>query len=241
MKKFLLLMVTLLLAAGTARADKKPPPPEGTTDAELKALKLPLPANTKVAILPFGDFGGDDTRKKSATATAFLFFEHEGFVMVPILDSYKAVADDKEIEPSEDLRRTDAARVGKSLGAAWAVYGAVKGVNVASKTSFWTGATKKTSQLSLRLSVVDCESGQLVFWRTLTAKKSAKAIVGGIRPEKRTRIAILVAIRDLLKPFFAVLPPHETVANIPNENAKHVPDDVDVLTFINKTWPPAKK
>lgn len=85
---------------------KKAPPAdlfEGTTDEELKQLKetakLPQPAQIKLAVLPFRDFLNYKKRVREATATTFLFWEHEGFQMVPVADAEKALAADKQAEP----------------------------------------------------------------------------------------------------------------------------------------------
>ena len=177
-------------------------------------------------------------RCRFSTVASYLLLEHVGFQMVPVLDVYKATETDKEIEPGESLRRTDAVRIGKTLGAQWSVYGEVKNIHGYEKTGWFN--TQKKTELTMRISIVNCESGDLIYWRTSTSTVGAVKQLGMQRPDKLIRRAILGASVDILQPFAQALPPHETVANIPDENADHVPDDVDILTVMNRLWPDDK-
>lgn len=211
---------------------------EGTSDEDLKQLKeatkLPQPAQIKLAVLPFHDFADYKLRMREATATTFLYWEHEGFQMVPMADSINALAADKAVEPGEALRRADAVRLGKALGADWAIYGEIKNVDSYEKTSLFS--QKKGGSLTVRLSVVDCKSEELVYWRTLSASHSAPRGLGGEKRDKINRMALEVAVRYLSDPFFAALPEHATVANVKGKNAAHQIDDNDILGFIKQTW-----
>ena len=109
--------------------DRKDDAPTGTSPAEVAALKarpLPQPHDLKIAIMPFWDTSGLKDNSRMETSAVWLLCQREGFQLTPILDSFKAVANDGDIEPGLPLRKDDAIRIGRKLGAHWVIYGEIR-------------------------------------------------------------------------------------------------------------------
>lgn len=119
-------------------------------------------------------------------------------------------------------------RLGKALDADWAIYGEIKNIDSYEKSSFF--GQKRASGLTVRLSVVDCRTEEIVYWRTLAATHSASKGLGGEKMDKMNRMAMEVALRHLSDPFFKALPEHTTLP-------KHKTGDNEILGFIKRTWP----
>lgn len=208
----------------------KPKEDQGTSAEELAKVTLPAPNATKVAILPFNDFEGDVYRQRVASAASFLFFQHHGFMMVPILESFQAMEKDGDLEPGEALRKSDAIRIGKSLGANWVIYGAVNNVRVYRKSSLFKN--EKKVEINLKITAADCESGNIVFWQTRTEVMAEPDGLFTKKTTRMTRLAIRVATENTLKILFQALLNHQTTGESP--------DQEEIQKFIDRNWPEKK-
>ncbi|HEY0073287.1 MAG TPA: hypothetical protein VGB77_04225 [Abditibacteriaceae bacterium] len=238
MKK--LLLPALLLCAVAAQAAKPIAPAEdasqGTTATELAALKarpLPAPNTVKVAILPFWDGTGKADRQRTAAAAIALMFQREGFQVLPVTESFKAVEADKQIEPGQPLRKEDAIRIAATQGADWVVYGELKELVAYKKQSFFKAS--KNVRAGARYAVADVASKELLYWKNDQVKAGgtgwgAGSHSSGAKLERSGLAALSIVI---LQPFFEALPPHTTTGK--------TPDSGDIAAFIGKTWPAAAK
>lgn len=226
MKKMIMMMVLLCFVCGAANAKKKKDEEQGTSTAELAALQLPAPDTLKVAVLPFWDVKSEPFNVRTASATSWLFFEREGFTMVPLLDSFDATAKDTELEPGLALRGTDAVRVGKSLGADWVVYGEVKELEKYSKGSFW--GNRDIMRTGLRIAVANTQTNQIFYWKSRSETFNRK----GKKFDTSVRKIILLTGGQILKPLFEAMPTHPA-------NEKGVGTD-DVAELVNRNWPATK-
>jgi len=156
------LQLVCLLCAAMAMAAEEEKQFEGTTLADLVKVKLPQPANTRVAVLPFWDYRSLQRHVDAATDVTMDLFERHGFIVTPKEISAKFVKDDKEIEPGQPLRRADALRIGLALGVNWVVYGEIYDLETYTKTSFFS--TRKKGKVSIKVSVLDVPSGEIIYW-----------------------------------------------------------------------------
>jgi len=135
---------------------------EGTQKAELEKLQLPKPSGVKVAVLPFWDFKSEQRHIDDTTSYTQELFGRHGFVLIGKEAVLSAVKADKEIEPGQPFRRSDAARFGQVLGADWVVYGEVYELETYVKTSFFTA--RKKAKISLKVTVVNVATGEILYW-----------------------------------------------------------------------------
>lgn len=220
---FVVALCVSLLGFGTARADKERAP-EGTSKQALSARHLPSPSAIKVAILPFWDYSSDVNHTRVGSAVNWLLFQHEGFAMIPLLQSFAAFASDKDAEPGLALRKSDAQRIGKSVGADWVVYGEVREVRVYKKESVWRNSRKVAA--SMRIAVLDCRSGELFYWKTHSNTVGGPPIKN--RYDKLLRLGALRVSQTALVDLFSSLPSHQTLGNVPETD--------DVATLVNSIW-----
>lgn len=205
-------------------------PEQGSTPQEIAALKarpLPQPNTIKVAVLAFHDISGSLAHVRMASAANFLLWQREGFSLLPLSTTFAAQAADKELEPGLPLRRSDAVRLGKALGARYVVYGEVKELRHYVKR----GAFKQGKYLiaGVRIAVADVESGEMLYWHERSDKTGGTGGSINRKADTLKRRGAIIASMNALKPFFEVLPMHETQGK--------VPDSGDLATFINQTWP----
>lgn len=230
MRRLIPLVISFLIVCFCATAWAEKPKDEGTTAAELAKLSLPTPANTKVLIIPPWDYTSEVTHQRVATAAIYQYFEHQGFAVEPILTGFTKLAADKEIEPGLPLRKSDAVRIGKAAGAAWAVYGEVKELRVYEKSKLF-GSSKKII-CSLRLAVADCETGAVIFWKARSdtlGDTGFDAVFSRRKSTKLIRVGLQAVSERIFADLFAALPKHDLKGP--------QPDDASLLNLEKSVWP----
>lgn len=220
---FVVALYVCSLSFRAAHADKERAP-EGTSKQELAARRLPSPGATRVAVLPFWDYSSDINHTRVGSAVNWLLFQHEGFSMIPLPQSFAAFASDKDAEPGLALRKSDAQRIGKSLRADWVVYGEVRELRVYKKQSVFRNSRKVAA--SLRIAVLDCRSGELFYWKTHSDTVGGAPIKN--KYDKLLRLGALRVSQTALADLFSSLPAHQMVGKTPETD--------DVATFVNSLW-----
>ena len=220
----------LLLGVAPVFSKAKPTPQEGTSVEELSVLQsrpLPLPNETKVAILPFTDSTGSIGNLRMGTVANYLIWEREGFRVMPLTDSFQALKEDKEVEPGLPLRRGDAQRLGKKLNADWVVYGDIRELSHYRKVT----AFKNSKYLiaGVRIAVVDVKSGETLYWHSRVDKTGGKASSGRSSATTLRRRGAIIVSANAIQPFFHVLPPHVV-------GQKDI-DSGDVASMVETLWP----
>ena len=225
------LAVMALVSPVAAKKEKAEDTPEqGSTPEEIAALKarpLPQPNTIKVAILPFVDTSGSVSHVRMGTVSNYLLWKGEGFQMVPIMDGFKAVEADKDLEPGLPLRRAEAVQLGKTVGADWAVYGEVRELRPYTKTGVFKAA--KYLIAGVRISVVDVNSGETVYWHQRSEKTGGTGIGTNRHADTLKRRGVVIASMLALKPLFDAFPQHEA--------DKEPPKSDDVATMVEQLWP----
>ncbi|BCM89158.1 hypothetical protein IAD21_01002 [Abditibacteriota bacterium] len=234
MKKYLLwgaLALSPCLAVG-AKDNNLIESSEGTAASDLAALKLPAPADIKVAVLPFSDYASDQNHVRIASGANFLLFQRQGFQLLPLADSFAAAKADDELEPGLPLRKSDAVRLGKQLGADWVVYGEVKDLRSYKKETFFSRT--KNMWAALRVAVANVNTGDLFFYGIRSRKVGGTGMQNGFqsKTEQLERVGVTSVSNDILEPLFKALPAHETKGKIPESG--------DLAGFVKQTWPKEK-
>ncbi len=135
---------------------------EGTSKENLAKITLPIPSQTKVAVLPFYAPIKKE-HVKYATEATFKLFQEAGFTMIPQEDAATAFESDTQKEAGEALTKEDALRIGKAVGADWVVYGKLPDLSTYTKQSFFS--TAKKARVSMKISVIDAKTGEIIFWQ----------------------------------------------------------------------------
>ncbi len=200
-------VVGLTFVAGLALAEDV----QGTTKEQLAELELPQPSDVRVALLPLWDYKNLQRHVEDCRETLTRRFGAEGFLLVhPAIVGAETVQD-RELEPGEPMRRGDAIRLGTALGADWAVYGNILELETYRKTSFLT--SRKKAKASIKLTVVDVATGNIIFWRQRFDTTGGTGIFsdGLLGTKKATsleRRAVDISIERILQDIFAALPEH---------------------------------
>jgi TolB-like protein len=224
-----LLAIALTVLSAQSYANE-PTPQQGSTAAEIAALKarpLPQPATVTVAILPFHDVTGSVSHVRMATVANYLLWQREGFQVIPIADSFKVTEADKDIEPGLPLRRNDAARVGKALGADWVVYGEVKQLEHYEKRGLFKEA--KYLIAGVRIAVVDVRTGDTLYWHARSDKTGGTGAGMNRKADTLKRRGAIIVSMNATKPLFDALPAHAVTGKSP--------DSGDVATIVERLWP----
>lgn len=151
--------------------EKNAEPPRGTSEeevAELKSRPLPHPNDIKVVILPLWSSSGSRGDTRIGTSATWLLCQREGFDLMPILDGFAAVDGDNEMEPGLPIRREDAERIGRKLGADWVIYGEIQELRHYHKRSWFKDA--KYSEGGFRLAVLEIpedkdKNASILYWQ----------------------------------------------------------------------------
>jgi curli biogenesis system outer membrane secretion channel CsgG len=221
----------MVLSAAPVFAKAEPTPQEGTTAQELSALKarpLPQPGKVKVAVLPFTDSTGSIGNLRMGTVANYLLWQREGFTMLPLANSFKALKEDKEIEPGLALRRGDAARLGKRLGADWVVYGDIKELSHNRKVGLFKNS--KYVIAGARIAVVEVASGETLYWHSRTDKTGGTAASGNSSATTLKRRGAVIVSMNATKPLFDILPLHQ-------QTVKETPSSGEVAAMVESLWP----
>jgi TolB-like protein len=223
MKKAMILC--LMMFCASLACAKAPPPNQGTTLEQLKAAGLKAPATQKVAVLPFWDFSGEQRKGRISSVAAFLILQREGYQVMPLWEAEKAYLADKELEPGEPLRKQDATRIGKALGADLVCYGEVQHLETKQEYNFWWGY-KDRPKASIKITLLSMPEGETVFW----GKRSDEASGRGHTSETAMeRHAICVSMANLLEPICKCLP----ADHIHNPKDRVTGDDI---LKLEKLW-----
>jgi hypothetical protein len=158
-------LVLVLLSAAAAFAAER----EGSTPEDLAAFNPPAPGEVYVAVLPF--WGRDERQTTMARACAILNLMRHGFRLAPkgssslaavVRQTDSAVRSDSEYEPLSRLEASDAARIGKAVGARWAIYGEFG--ELQTKSEKGKILPRKVSEIDLRLVLVDAATRETLYW-----------------------------------------------------------------------------
>lgn len=228
------LAVTAMISPVAAKKEKVDDTPEqGSTPEEIAALKaepLPQPNTIKVAILPFVDTSGSLSHVRMGTVANYLLWKGEGFEMVPVMEAFKAVEADKDLEPGLPLRRAEAVQLGKKVGADWAVYGEVRELRPYTKTGVFKAA--KYLVAGVRISVVDVKSGETIYWHQRSEKTGGTGIGTNRHSDTLKRRGVVIVSTLALKPLFDAFPQHQA--------EKEPPKSDDIAAMVNQLWPDDK-
>jgi len=222
MKKIIMFLL-IIIAACAAYA--KVSPNQGTTIKQLNATGLKAPATQKVAVLPFWDFSGEQTKGRSAAIATYLFMQREGYQIVPLWDAEKAYLADKDLEPGDPLRKQDAIRIGKALGADLVCYGELREVQQKTKYNLWWG-NRPRAEGSIKVSIIATDDGGTIFWGVRSDEAS-----GQFRTSEtsRERHAICLITNHLLEPICKCLPEN----HIHNPSGRVTENDI---LKLEKQW-----
>lgn len=184
---------------------------QGTTKEQLAELELAQPSDVRVALLPFWDYKNLQRHVEDCREVLTRRFGAEGFLLVHPALVAAATVQDEELEPGEPMRRGDAIRLGTALGADWAVYGNILELETYRKTSFLS--SRKKAKVSIKLTVVDVVTGNVIFWRQRFDTTGGTGIFsGGVLGTKKAtsleRRAVDICIERILQDLFAALPEH---------------------------------
>ena len=179
---------------------------QGTTVDELAQLQLPRPSEVTVALLPFWDYKNLSRHTEVCRHHLHRYFTRHGFTVVPPALVSAVVSQDTKLEPGVPMRRDDAVRIAAKVGADWAIYGNVLQLETYEKKSAFS--KRKKAQVSIKLTVVAADSGEVLFWRQRFDTSGGH---GGFtkRATSMERTAADVCLTRILKDFFAALPDHE--------------------------------
>ncbi len=200
---------------------------QGTTKEQLAELELPQPSDVRVALLPFWDYKNLPRHVQDCREVLTQRFGVEGFLLVDPALAAVAVLEDKELEPGESMRRGDAIRLGAALGAQWAVYGSILELETYRKNTFFS--SRKKARASIKLSVVDVVTGDIIFWRQRSDTSGGTGIFsGGVLGTKKAttleRRAVEICFERMLQDFWAALPEHERTEEL---GPHYTPPDKD--------------
>lgn len=221
-------------SAANAKKDADDAPEQGSTPDEIAALRarpLPQPNTLKIAILPFHDVSGSISHVRMATVANYLLWQREGFQMLPLLDGFKAMEADKDIEAGLPLRRPEAARLGKAIGADWVVYGEVKELRHYVKNGIFKNG--KYLIAGVRIAIVDVESGETVYWHQRSDKTGGTGGSTNRHADTLKRRGAVITSMNALKPLFAAFPQHTVTGDTPGSG--------EVAAMVEQLWPNDKK
>jgi len=198
--------VALLWVVGTAFGAEEI---KGTSDEQLKQLTLPSPAAVSVALLPFSDNALVQRHVDQLRELLFAQFVPEGFAVVHPAVVGAVFSQDKKLEPGQPLRKDDAVRLGKRLGAQWAVYGQINQCEAYYKTSFFS--TQRKCKVALQLNIVNTDTEELFFWQQRADVTGGGFFSAGLFGKGAAGLeqeGLFVCSNTILKRLFAVLPAH---------------------------------
>lgn len=183
---------------------------KGTTDEQLKQLTLPSPAGLPVALLPFTDSALVERHVDQLRDALMMQFCGEGFTVPHPAIVRAVVVQDKKLEPGQAMRKDDAVRLGRRLGAKWAVYGTINQCEAYYKTSFFS--TQRKCKVALQLNIVNVETEELFFWQQRADVTGGGFFSGGLFGKGAAAVerdGLYICSNSILKRLFAVLPPHD--------------------------------
>ena len=186
---------------------------EGSIPEDLAARKPPHPNEIYVVVFPF--WSRDETQSELARACVMLNLMRHRFRVAPkgatslpsaARRTDAALKRDPEWEPLARLGPEDAARVGKTLGAQWAVYGEFGDLHTESEGG--SVLRRKRGVIDIRLVLVDVESGDTLYWCRV---KDSSSEGGGLWRAKASSIErrlVTQTINGMFDDIAAALPEH---------------------------------
>lgn len=168
MKTALLLITLLLVLSCLPVAAER----EGTLPVDLAALNPPRPSEVHVAVLPF--WARDDVHREQGRACTILNLMRHGFRLAPagsntisnmVRKTDYAIRHDSQWDALGRITPEDAARIGKTLGASWVIYGEFGELQVQSEHKGLI--PKKEGVIDLRYNLVEVKTGKTLFWSRL--------------------------------------------------------------------------
>jgi hypothetical protein len=220
-------LLLLVLCSGAALSGER----EGSTPEDLAALNPPPPNDVYVAVLPF--WGRNETQTTLARACTILNLMRHGFRLAPsgskslagvVRRTDSAIRDDSEYDPLSRLDGGDAARIGKALGARWAVCGEFGEMQTVSKDG--KVLPRKISQIDLRLSLIDVGSGRVLYWSRVkdTHSGSFSLLKKASSMERRL---ITRTVNGIFDDIAIGLPEHYTGSQVTPEEVKQLAASLD--------------
>lgn len=200
---------------------------EGSLPQELAATQPPPPNEIYVAVFPF--WSRDERQSEIGRACSMLNLMRHGFRMAPKgSSSLAAVARrtdtalrrDPEREPLARLQSQDVARVGKVLGAQWAVYGEFGELYTESEKDGIL--RRKAGVLDLRFQLVDVASGEVLYWSRIRDTSSAGGGLWAPRATSVERKLVTRAINSIFDDIATALPEHYTGGEVTSEEVRQL-------------------
>lgn len=220
-----LFLALVVVSAGWAKER------EGSIPEDLAAKRPPRPNDLYVAALPF--WAGDERHADLARAAVMLNLLRHGFKLAPSGSrSLAAVArrTDSEVrrdtkrEPLARLEAKDAARLGKVLGAQWAIYGEVGDLHTESEGR--TFAPRKTGVMDVRLAVVEVESGEILYWARVRDKLPGGNGLWTAKATSIERRLLTQTVNEIFDDIGKGLPEHYVSAEVSQETVRQVAESL---------------
>lgn len=203
-------IICLVAVSAAEDEDKKF---EGTGKTELAGLVLPQPSTVKVAVIPFWDYKSSERHIRISDECCRELLDRHGFILLPQDVIVKAMKADKEVEPGQPLRRSDAIRIGKAVSADWVIYGEIYELRTYIKSSFLSA--RKKAQISLKVSIADVPSESLLYWHKRSDTSGGTAFANLKKAEKVERKACDVCLNRAFDVLLTALPKHPVKAEKP--------------------------
>ena len=219
---FIVLAVCLLGSMPVLAAER-----EGSLPQELAAKQPPPPNEIYVAVFPF--WSRDDRQTEVGRACSMLNLMRHGFRMAPKGSSSlgmvarrtdTALRRDPECEPLARLQPEDIARVGKALGAQWAVYGEFGDLHTESEKD---GILRhKAGVLDLRFQLIEVASGDVLYWSRIRDTASSGGGLWAPRATSIERKLVTRAINSIFDDIGTALPDHYAGAEVTSEEVRQL-------------------
>lgn len=203
---------------------------EGSIPEDLMAKRPPHPNDVYVAVLPF--WGMEDSQEDIGRACVMLNLMRHGFRLAPkgsrslaeaARRTESALRRDPKYEPLARIEPADAARVGKAVGAQWAIFGEFGDLRTKSEKEGGV-IPRKVGVIDVRLFVVDVDSGSVLFWSRVQDE-----FPGGTWPVKATSVERRLVTRTINRIFDDIgagMPEHYAGAEVTPEMVQKLLDSM---------------
>lgn len=198
---------------------------EGSLPDELAAHKPPVPNEISVCVLP--SWSRHEGQREMARACTMLNLMRHGFRLAPggctslsqvARKTDAALKRDPEWEPLVRLQAEDAARVGKTLGADWVMFGEYGDLHTESEGGGIL--PRKVGVIDFRFVLVEVKSGEVLYWSRV---KDSEPSGGGLWPAKATSVerrAVTRTINEIFEDIAAALPEHYAGPEVTSEEVR---------------------
>jgi len=201
---------------------------EGSIPEDLAARKPPRPNDLYVAVLPF--WSADGKQGEVARACVMLNLMRHGFKLAPkgspslaaaARRTDAAIRRDPKWEPLARLETADAARVGKSLGAQWVIFGEFGDLKTQSQKSGGI-LPRKIGVIDIRLLVADTASGETIYWNRIRDTASGSTGLFRAKATAIERRLVTRAVNTIFDDIGTAMPDHYTGAEVSQEMVRQV-------------------